>query len=504
MEVKELLKKMDLGNSVAEFDEALEEYFVETSIFRDFVANRADIIAGDKGTGKTAMYKYLKKTYATMPELTDVEIVSAFNPSGDSIFQRMGREATLPEGQYISIWKAYILSLVGNWLLGIYEDHFTDKMIALDDILKKMDLRISDDAPSTIFSKLMSTVRRLTNPKSFEMAFTFTESGMPIVTPKLDFDLAEGEKRTVIVVPHEDIFRLLNEALAETKLQVWVIFDRLDEAFQGYPETEKAALRALLRTYLDLLEFTNIKVKLFVRKDLFKKVIKGGFVNLTHVNARKIEIIWDDEDLLNILCKRIKKNEELSEHIGLVGKTDINLFYTIFPKNVDPGTRKPTTWTWITNRIKDGNGVKPPRNLIDIVQKAQTAQLRKEDRVGRTYSEGIPIIEPDSLRKGLSKLSEERVLDTLLAETPEYEEIINKFKNGKAEHNICSIGKLLGVLDANVKSTIAPLIEIGFLEEVGESYKIPMLYREGLSITQGKAFPVGLGPENIEEEEEGV
>ena len=504
MEVKELLKRIELGNSVAEFDAALEEYFVETNTFRILISNGADIIAGDKGTGKTALYKYLKKKYATLPEMVNVEIVSAFNPSGDSIFQKLGRAATLQEGQYISIWKAYILSLVGNWLLEIYEDNFTDNMHELDDLLKKMDLRSSDDTPATIFSRLMGTVRRLMNPKSFEVAFSFSEAGMPIITPKLDFELGEGEKRKIDVVPYEDIFKLLNVVLGEIKFQVWIIFDRLDEAFQGYPETETFALRALLRTYLDLLEFDNIKVKLFVRNDLFRKITRGGFVNLTHVNARKIQIIWDEEDLLNILCKRIKKNKELKEYMHLDDKTDKEIFYTIFPARVDPGTRKPSTWKWIINRIKDGNSVKPPRNLIDFVQKTQAAQLRKEERTGRIYSEGAIIVEPDSLRKGLSKLSEERVQDTLLAETPEYEEIINKFKNGKAEHNISSIARLLNIFETTVKSRIAPLIEIGFLEEVGESYKIPMLYREGLSITQGKAFQIEGGLEEVEEEEEGV
>ena len=42
--------------------------------------------------------------------------------------------------------------------------------------------------------------------------------------------------------------------------------------------------------------------------------------------------------------------------------------------------------------------------------------------------------------------------------------------------------------EANVRSAIKPLIEIGFLEEIGGSFKVPMLYRDGLEITQGKAF----------------
>jgi hypothetical protein len=35
------------------------------------------------------------------------------------------------------------------------------------------------------------------------------------------------------------------------------------------------------------------------------------------------------------------------------------------------------------------------------------------------------------------------------------------------------------------------LREIGFLEPIGANFKVPMLYRDGLSITQGKAFIAG-------------
>jgi hypothetical protein len=39
-----------------------------------------------------------------------------------------------------------------------------------------------------------------------------------------------------------------------------------------------------------------------------------------------------------------------------------------------------------------------------------------------------------------------------------------------------------------VRSTIQPLLDIGFLEDTKDTYKVPTLYREGLNITQGKAF----------------
>jgi DNA-binding transcriptional ArsR family regulator len=151
------------------------------------------------------------------------------------------------------------------------------------------------------------------------------------------------------------------------------------------------------------------------------------------------------------------------------------------------------------SRIRDGRGVKPPRNLIDLTIKAKEAQSRSDDRSPRAYSHELPLIEADSVRRAHRVLSEQRVQDTLLAEAADLAPMIEKFRSGKAEHNESSLARLLGVTEPEVRNAIRPLLDMGFLEEVGgsRSFKVPMLYREGLSITQGKAF----SPEAVEEEE---
>jgi hypothetical protein len=80
------------------------------------------------------------------------------------------------------------------------------------------------------------------------------------------------------------------------------------------------------------------------------------------------------------------------------------------------------------------------------------------------------------------------VQDTLFAEAAELAPMIEKFRDGKAEHSETSLAELLGIQQQTVRAAIKPLLEIGLLEEVGSSFKIPMLYRDGLQITQGKAF----------------
>ncbi len=247
-------------------------------------------------------------------------------------------------------------------------------------------------------------------------------------------------------------------------------------------------------------EFSNIKLKLFVRRDLFRRIIAGGFVNLTHVNARKIEIEWEDDDLLSLLRKRVLENSEFIEAVGLSKEASAEeVFAVLFPAKVDAGSRRPTTWTWMILRIRDGNNVKPPRNLIDLAVRAREAQLRREDRKPETFNKDAPLISSDALKYGLEALSGQRVEDTLLAEAGENSVVIELFRNGKAEHNSDSLRHALGKEDYD--DSLKYLVAIGFLEKVGGTYKIPALYRGGLNITQGKAFLVS-DPDSSDIEDE--
>ncbi len=436
----EILKDLNLGSSVAEFDTGLQEYFVETDTFRSLIGDKGDIIAGDKGTGKTSLYKILQSTYRSIASLEDTEIITGFNPSGNPVFQRLAQTKVLDEGQYLTIWKAYIISLVGNWILQVYEGSYSDEMIELDDLLKKIDLRTVDDTPNTVFSKLVNVVQRLITPKSVELKMTISPQGMPILVPKVEFgEEAPPRDSPHPVVDHYEAFLLLNQVLAQIELKAWVVIDRLDEAFQGFPNTEKPALRALFRTYLDLLEFENIRLKLFVRNDLFRKIIEGGFVNLTHVNARRIAVTWNDEDLFDLLMRRIMNNSKVINEANLGGRTKKEIFAFFFPEQIDVGEKKPLTWTWILSRIRDGNGVKPPRNLIDLLKKARDIQIRKEERDPRALKVGESIFQADSIKRGLTSLSQERVEDTLLAEAGESAYLIQAFRDKKSEYDSATL-----------------------------------------------------------------
>ncbi len=495
MLVREILQQLDLGNPVAEYDKGLQHYFLVTETFSRLIRDKADMVTGEKGTGKTAIYQYLQQYKSDDPMLANLHIIAGINPSGEPLFRRFGEEAKLTEGQYVTIWKLYYLSLIGNWIFKNYPKtsarHYSD----LEMLLSKIGLLSKDDSAGSVFPRLMTWLRENVRPTSVGMDMTLNEYGFPVWSPKVEFGVSESRKNheregsDQVVISHHDAFHLLETVLSELNVQVWVILDRLDESFIGRPDIEIPALRALIRSFMDITAYAHIRLKLFVRSDLFRKITQDGFVNLTHVNARKTEIIWEDEDLLDLLCQRLRKNNhDLLRSLGVNRMGNATLFRTLFPEKFDPN-RNQLTWKWMLSQIRDGNGVKAPRNLIDLCVLSQEEQLRKERRIVRDYIPGISLIDADSIKKASVRLSELRLQDTLLAEyAQDVKVLINAFRNRKAEHNDQSLADMFHVDIEQARLYARALMDIGFFESIEDTYKIPFLYRAGLKITQGKAF----------------
>lgn len=206
------------------------------------------------------------------------------------------------------------------------------------------------------------------------------------------------------------------------------------------------------------------------------------------MNARKVEITWDEESLSHLLARRVADNLDFLKSVGVDSEDAEAMFASLLPAQVDSGSRRPQTWNWMMSRIGDGNYVRPPRNLIDLLKFTLRASVRREERDRSDYSLGSPVLHQESFKSGLSQLSKQRVEDTLLAEAGEQAPLVERFRGSKAEHNLVSLGDTLRLEDDALVSAVDFLTQIGFLEAVGGNYKVPMLYREGLGITQGKAF----------------
>jgi hypothetical protein len=202
---------------------------------------------------------------------------------------------------------------------------------------------------------------------------------------------------------------------------------------------------------------------------------------------------------MNLLARRIRDNSNFVGIIGTEKLSDEEIFYRLFPEKVDQAERKPTSWNWIMSRIRDGNDVKPPRNLIDLANLAREEQIRAESRNPRQLQGPGPLIGADALRSAHERLSTQRVEDTLLAESAaDTARLIEKFRKSKSEHNLETLSSTLGLKAEQLEAAIRQLVEVGFLEGLRASWKVPMLYRDGLEVRQGKAFAAEQGTDTDE------
>ena len=374
----------------------------------------------------------------------------------------------------------------------IYDGQKSKRCKRLEGILESLDLLTEKDEPASAFSKVTQWLKKVLSPEKIGIDLRFDESGMPVATPFASYADSEASVREKKdeVIQHEDALGLLDELVENLGVTVWVCLDRLDEAFLGYPEVETPALRALLRTYLDLLEFPRIRLKIFLRRDLFSKIMVGGFVNLTHVNARKAEIIWDDDDLFALLCRRIRENQTIMEHLKKQSENleAEDLFYAVLPRHVR-ANKQQTTWQWMLTKTRDGKGCIQPRNLIDLITFAKDEQVRREHF--SPYHRQLPLVSPAATLRAFERLSEQRVQDTIIAEaSKEVAVCIQALRDGKAEHNESSLSKALGLKPKDARPIIEVMMELGLLEPKGATYRVPILYRKGLNIKLGKAFSV--------------
>src|SRR5579862_2395660 len=78
------------------------------------------------------------------------------------------------------------------------------------------------------------------------------------------------------VVAIDSLFDRIETTLTTVDIKIWILLDRLDVAFVEDHALEANALRALLRVYGDFRKYENISLKIFLREDIWKRIMQPG------------------------------------------------------------------------------------------------------------------------------------------------------------------------------------------------------------------------------------
>lgn len=487
----EVLKNSTFGHRTAEEEhEHLHQYFVETDDWRRVFDGGVDIIYGPKGSGKSAIYSLVVKNVDTLFD-RKILVIPAENPQGAAAFQSLADDPPADEFEFVSLWKLYILALCGQ----AFKDYGIkgDKCSTVVDALEAAELLPRSFTLAKALKYALEYVRgwgkRL---ESVELGGTIDPATMiPGVTGKISLREPNSSQAKFGAVSIDELLSTADEALKENGWTIWVMLDRLDVAFSNKPDLEANALRALFKTYLDNKRLGNIKLKVFLRTDIWRHIVKEGFREASHLE-RTLTINWREGDILNLIVRRFLSNQAVIDFYG-ANKDEIlsdadkqsQFFYRIMPKQVESGPNKSTTLKWLITRTSDASREPAPRELIHMLNELRSQQLKKLERGYKgQLSDGF-LFEQAVFKEALPAVSQTRLDQTLYAEYARLKPYIENLREQRATQNIPSLARLWNVTETEAGSIVTELEEAGFFEKFATQWRVPFLYRPALGLVQG-------------------
>jgi hypothetical protein len=494
MNKKELLSQIEFGKRIAE-DEgaALAAYFVETDNWQRLLRGEIDVVYGPKGSGKSALYSLLITRTNSLFD-RNILLAPAENPRGTPAFADLLADPPASEREFISLWKIYILSL----LCSVFDEYDFNGPSASE-------VRRFLEAEGLIKGKsdLRSLVRR-----SFDYVKTFfrppasVEYGLNVdpytqhptgVTRKITFAEPSAADTKAGAKSVDSLLAIANEALSEREsFTLWVLLDRLDVAFVESTALEQNALRALFRVYLDIAGLDRLRLKIFLRDDIWRRITESGFREASHI-TRTVTINWDRSSLLNLMVRRVLHNRPIlefyrTEAADVLTTLDSqeDFFYRLFPEQVESGSNKSSTVDWMLDRTADGTQQTAPREVIHLLNTLRTRQVERF-QLGQPEPAGDLLFEQATFKEALPEVSKVRLTQTLYAEYPAFREPLEELRNEKTSHTANSLSAIWKIPVEDAQKRAEELIKIGFFERRGATYWVPFLYRDALELIQGSA-----------------
>ena len=434
--MSDILKKLDFGNEAADDvdPEQLSTYFVEQTAFHGFSnhSNKLLVATARKGVGKSALLQWAShKATVQDPDALIIKCRGA-----DLVRTKFNLATPLATpNEHIRDWMIRICALVNRHLaltlnLALTDDHIT----------------------------LVETAE-LEGYKSRNL-----------VGCLLDRLVSIFDKGTPTKLPARDELALLKRV---TNRKVWIFIDDLDATFQN---TDKESLE--LATFFSACRYLtqdmkDIFLRVTVRTDVWA-LIRRYDESLDKVEQYVHEILWNQDDFLQLLALRIKVSldalkipiRKAPSHVPECDAQE-RLLEVVFDPKMEWAEKLVPTY-----KVLYTLSYERPRWAIQLCKLAQESVLRQHGtHISKSHIDDI-----------WGEYGAKRIAD-LVAEhkhqCPQVEELLNGFRGA---HRLMARDELFSWINNRVSEHMEPRIE-------GKHTRVPMeiarfLYRLGFIVAR--------------------
>ncbi|MDI6767425.1 MAG: hypothetical protein QME52_11430 [Bacteroidota bacterium] len=510
MDSQQVLSRLNFGRVDGETDNRFEQCFIGTEMLRQVLLPQHSLVVGNKGSGKSAISRLLvedlNKVRPLLPkQYEEIFCIPAYGLQSEeyipSVELRELNPTTVDEFRYF--WLLYLGLKVASTLIN---DEKVQSLIAKT---KKKEIR---EAHSTLRHLLIDV--GLINQKGFidkiahKIQRLKRSKLQKASTLGNDKYLADFKQRTGVSIIA--MLEAIDTILRETNCLAWIMLDKLDLLYVDDIQKMRASITGLVQLLVQYgNQFKNIQFKIFLRNDIYRQL---HIVNKSHLISYTTEMKWRGPLLLKLLVSRavvdpaVSKycQEILGEEVDvtnvIIGSDDYveRVFYTIFEptvnskREIEPSAT--STHQWILKRLIDGMGNSFPRELIHLGNKA-VEQQREIDRIeGKNTSNRL--ISTRALKEAFQLISQYRCDTYLYSEFPHLSKHFDVFRGSdSAVFHREELYMLFEPLNPKGDEAIRAVFDVGLLMPLGSNvdssrkFKVPLLYRDGLGITERRRKP---------------
>lgn len=332
-DIKDWLPEFEVS---AETDTELQEYFLLTPELEKIINSKYWLLLGRKGTGKTAIYKYLEKSEPS--SVNDNIVVSLNFKDYPWPAHKLYKESISGElSAYQKSWRFLFFVKLISRLVEIKENKSESLSKELKWARKYIEKVFGNPDPSimeVLFSKL-ARIKKLAGPgiELDEISFDVGEVSFDDVADNKELQSTLRSNAFTLLSYFEKIFK---DNVGDKKFLI--ILDQLDENWlSGEIDEYSKVLINLINVCRNIGTDDTLKKSLkvipFLRTDIYETLRFNDKNKLYQDSA--IVIAWDNDSLDTMFLERVKKYKPSDVELDLSKKSD-SLFEASFVRQGTP------------------------------------------------------------------------------------------------------------------------------------------------------------------------